>query len=75
MKNSPKNKVVHVYGNDGGALYINGKLISSYFTTVQSDILAALNIPFKSKQLDQKWYNENDLPENLSDCKFLKKTT
>ena len=62
------NKITHVYGNDGGGLYINGKLISSYFTTVQADILIALGVETTDNwNLNQKWYDDNNLPENLDD--------
>ena len=68
-------KIVEVSGNDGGGLYINGKLVSGYFTCGQSDIVKALGFKnWESRQLDQVWYDSIvNLPERLSQCQFIKK--
>jgi hypothetical protein len=68
-----KRKVVQVFGNDGAGLYVNGKLASDWFTCAQGHILESLGYKkYISLQLDQKWYDHNPLPENLSDCVFKK---
>ncbi len=61
--------IVSVHVNDGAALYINGKLVSNWFTCGQSNILNALGFKkWEEKRGDEKHYKTNDFPPLLKDC-------
>ena len=62
--------LVHAWGGHGeGALYINGKKVSSYYTCGESDIVSALGFKVVDVRLNEKWFQSIiHMPENLKDC-------
>lgn len=60
-------KIVQVFSPQDSALYINGKLVSKWFTVEQADILTACNLKWTSIQCDAATYTTSNLPELLKD--------
>lgn len=63
-------KAVSVSGNDGSALYIDGKLISNWFTVGEEAIISALGYPVKVVEAEELWWESigGNFPYNLSGC-------
>jgi hypothetical protein len=63
-----KPSLVHASVWDGGALYIDGQLVSNYYTSGQADIVEALGFNPIGLKLNHKWYKDHDFPKKLKDC-------
>lgn len=63
--------VVEVFGSDGAALYVDGKLVSDHFTVGEQNIVKALGYTcYPRVEANEKWFagTAGVYPENLADC-------
>jgi len=70
MKTIKRIVITQVFVSDGSALYINGKLVSPWFTVGEASLVKALG--FKERQWKQlraseTYYRNNKWPERLKD--------
>ena len=67
-------RVTHVWSGHGeGALYVNGKKVSDYYTRGESSIVQALGFTPECRRLDENWSKKQiRLPEKLAKCVFAK---
>lgn len=63
-------KITQVFVSDGAALYVNGRLVSDWFTVAGSDLLEALGFKkWESVRADEAHYRTEPWPKHLKDVK------
>ena len=66
-------KLVYAYAEKSGALYIDDKIASQFFTQDQANVLKLLGLDYEIRQLDITWFrNIKKFPEDLQQCVFDK---
>lgn len=67
-------KIVHVYTADDSALYVNGVLVSSWFTVAQADILDACGLKYQARRADEAFRKLAKYPHLLKSVTWAKQT-
>lgn len=62
-----KLKIVHVYTSQDSLLYVNGKLVSKWFTVAQADLLKACSLDYETLRGCDVFFRNNSYPESFKE--------